>query len=92
MGYREIAERILKKLLHSEIMSFGEPSLLVLLLQEEQDTGLSFGKETTSLLFFSKRSHKNQPSEVYTCYHKLSNSANQPHKKHNNVIAFSLSK
>lgn len=53
---KEIAERVWE-MLHSEIMRSGEPSLLVLLLQEEQDAG----KETHHLFTLAREATRISP-------------------------------
>lgn len=61
LGKKEIAERMWEKMLHREIMSFGEPGLLVLFLHEEQAAGLTFGKEAHHLFSLSREATRTSP-------------------------------
>lgn len=80
MGKRETAERIWEKMLHSKIKSFGEPGLLVLLLQEEQDTGLIFGKETRHHFSLAREATGTNPQGFIHATTILSNSAKRPQR------------
>lgn len=66
--------------IHSEIKSFGEPGLLVLLLQEEKDTGPTFGKETHHLLSLAREATRTNPQGFVHSTIILSNSPNRPQR------------
>lgn len=78
-------------MLHSERMSSGEPGLLVFLLQEEQDAGLTFGKESHQLIFLAREATTASPQGVYTGYHNFEQLSQSASKKYNNIITFPLS-
>jgi len=78
-------------MLHGERMRPEEQGLLVLLLQEEHDAGLTFGKESHHLMSLAREATTASSQGVYTVYHNFEQPSQLVSKKYNIIIVFPFS-